>query len=270
MSNVAFKIFGFEIYWYAIMIVTGMILAMWIASFLLKKKGYKPDIIIDFALAVLPLAIIFARLYYVVFSLEKYSTFFEVIDIRSGGLAIYGGVIGGALGVLLVSKIKKFKFKNFLDVIDAIAPGLILAQAIGRWGNFFNQEAYGNPVTDPKMQFFPYAVFIDKEGSYFQATFFYESFFNLLGCVFLIVLALRLAGNYKGIIACLYFVWYGLARVYIEGLRSDSLYIGNSGIRVSQLLSAILIILGIAAATIIILKEKNIIFKDKKNIESEK
>ena len=136
MSNVAFKIFGFEIYWYAILIVTGMILAMWIASFLLKKKGYKPDIIIDFALAVLPLAIIGARLYYVIFSLEKYNTFMDVIDIRSGGLAIYGGVIGGFFGVLLVSKIKKFKLNNLLDVIDAITPGLILAQGIGRWGNF--------------------------------------------------------------------------------------------------------------------------------------
>lgn len=256
MDRVAFEIFGFKIYWYAVLIVCGLLIAMFIASVLLKKRGYKSDLVLDYALGVLPLAIIGARIYYVLFSLERYNTFWDVINIREGGLAIYGGVIGGALGVLLVSAIKKFKFNNILDVADSIVPGLILAQAIGRWGNFFNQEAYGNPVTDPNWQFFPYAVEIG--GQHYQATFFYESFFNFLGFVFLLLIALRLSGKYKGLTACLYFVWYGIVRTFVEGLRSDSLYWGS--IRVSQLLSIILVVLASAAAAIVILKEKNIIF----------
>lgn len=256
MDNVAFTIFGFNIYWYAVMIVTGMVSAMIIASYLLKRKGYKPDLIVDIALLTLPLAIIGARLYYVLFTLDRNWSFAEIINIRSGGLAIYGGVIGGAIGVLIVCFFKKFKLNNILDMLDVIAPGLILGQAIGRWGNFFNQEAYGNPVTDPKLQFFPYAVFIDSENAYFQATFFYESTLNFIGCILLFLLAFRLNGKYKGMVLCGYFIYYGIVRTFIEGLRSDSLYLG--AFRISQILSVLLVLAGITFAVIIYIKNKKI------------
>lgn len=265
-DNVAFSIFGFNIYWYAIMIVTGMISAMLIAALLLKKRGYKPDLVIDFALLTLPLAIIGARLYYVLTTLDRNWTFLEAVNIRTGGLAIYGGVIGGAIGVIITCKIKKLTVSDFFNVADSIIPGLILAQAIGRWGNFFNQEAYGNPVTDPKLQFFPYAVYIDDMQGYFQATFFYESFFNLIGFALLFILAYRLAGRYKGLIVSGYCIWYGIVRAIVEGLRSDSLYIGDY--RVSQVLSVVLIAAGIAAAVYIIINKGIIKQKNSETVDS--
>lgn len=258
MNNIAFTIFGFHIYWYAIMIVTGMILAMVLAAFLIKRKGYQPDTIIDIALLTLPLAIVGARLYYVLSTLDRSWSFEEIINIRSGGLAIYGGVIGGAIGLLIMCRIKKFSLNNIFDMIDSVVPGLILGQAIGRWGNFFNQEAYGNLVTDPNYQFFPYAVFIDSEGAFFQATFFYESFFNLIGCVLLFLLAFRLNGKFKGLVMCGYFVWYGIVRAIVEGMRSDSLYWGD--FRASQVLSVVLVVAGIGLG-IYILINKGIIKK---------
>lgn len=261
-GNVAFRIGSFEIYWYAIMIVSGMICAMIVAGILLKKRGYKSDLIIDFSLLTLPLAIIGARLFYVLFTLDRNWTFKEIINIRTGGLAIYGGVIFGAVGVLITTIVKKFKAADFFDVGDSIVPGLILAQAIGRWGNFFNQEAYGNAVTDPNLQFFPYAVFIDDMQGYYQATFFYESFFNIIGFAILFVLAYRLAGKYRGLIISGYCLWYGLVRAVVEGLRTDSLYSGD--LRVSQVISFVLIVVGIVSAVYII--KNNGIIKQKSNI----
>lgn len=265
--RVAFEIGKLKIHWYALIIVTGMLVAMFVGSVLLKRKGYKSDLIIDLAVWVLPLAIVGARLYYVAFTPGNNWTFLDIENIKrggsdvvavwNGGLAIYGGVIGGAIGVLIACLIKKFNFKNILDMMDAIAPGLILGQAIGRWGNFVNQEAYGNPVTDPGLQFFPYAVYIESEGGYFQATFFYESFCNLIGFALLFLLAYRLRGSYKGLITSGYFVFYGIVRSIIEGFRSDSLYTGS--IRVSQLLSIILIAVGLIWGAYIILKEKGLI-----------
>jgi len=254
LDNVAFSIFGFNIYWYAIMIVTGMILAMGIAAYLIGRKGYKPDTIIDLALFILPLAIVGARLYYVLTTLDRNWTFLEVLNIRSGGLAIYGGVIGGTIGLFIACRIKKFTFTNVLDMADAIIPGLILGQVIGRWGNFFNQEAYGNLVTNPDLQFFPYSVYIDNQGSWFQATFFYESFPNFIGFLLLLFLSYKLNGKFKGLVVCGYFIWYGIVRSIVEGLRSDSLYIGSY--RISQVLSVLLVIAGIILA-IIILRNKN-------------
>ena len=267
MSNVAFTIFGMDIYWYAIMIVSGIMAAMAIAAFLLKSKGYKPDVVIDFALLTLPLAIIGARLYYVLFTLDRGWTFGEIfLGIRDGGLAIYGGVIGGAIGVLLTCKIKKYKLSQFWDVADAIAPGLIFAQAVGRWGNFFNQEAHGAPVLDPSKWKLPYAIFVDGTipGSspvgWYQATFFYESMSNLFAAIVLFVLAYRLRGQFKGIILAGYLVLYGIIRVVIEGLRTDSLMWGN--VRVSQLLSGLLILAG--AAWIAYILVNDLILKPKK------
>jgi phosphatidylglycerol:prolipoprotein diacylglycerol transferase len=246
------------------------------ASLLVKKRGYKPDTVIDFALLALPLAVIGARLYYVVFTLDRNWTFTEILNIRSGGLAFYGGLIGGTIGVIIVSIAKKYGLVNFFDMADSIIPGGLLGQAIGRWGNFFNQEAYGNLVTDPNLQFFPYAVFIEDQGAYYQATFFYESSLNFIGVILLFLLSYRLAGKYKGLVLCGYFFWYGVARALVEGLRSDSLYLNIFGtpFRVSQLLSVLLAVAGVAFAVYILInkaiikektKDKTIKYKTENN-----
>ncbi len=242
-----FEIFGFPIYFYALTMVGGMLSGAFIAWLLMKRRGLKADIILDMMVVILPLAIIGARVYYVIFEWESYNSFLEMINIRSGGLAIYGGVIGGALGVLVICLWKKM---NFLKLADVLVPALILGQAIGRWGNFFNQEAHGELVTNPKFYGLPWSVNID--GSYYQATFFYESMWCLLGFALLFVFAWRYRDKANGLITMAYFVWYGLERVVVEGMRTDSLYIGSTNIRVSQLLSALLVLGGLVGAFVIL------------------
>lgn len=261
------EIFGFKIYYYAIMIVMGIFCGIFTACVLAKRRGYKSETIFDIVIVAIPLAIIGARLYYVLFSLDKYNSFWDVINIRSGGLAVYGGFIGGAIGVLIMCKVKKLSVLRFFDIG---APCFILGQAIGRWGNFFNQEAYGNLVTNPKMQWFPYAVQIDAEGGkWFQATFFYESMWNFIVFAALVVFAYMYFNKADGLVMAGYLVLYGIGRTFIEGLRADSLYLGNTPIRVSQLLSVLFIITGLIFAALVILNyyfpEKLKPFKDKFN-----
>lgn len=246
-----FTIFGFDIYYYAVIIMAGMILGAVITAVLCKRRGIKPDIVLDMMLLVIPLAIIGARLYYVLFALDEFHSFYDVINIRSGGLAIYGGVIGGALGVFIICRIKKLPFLRFAD---CVVVGLILGQAIGRWGNFINQEAYGNLVTDPGKFGLPWSVYIDDMGAYYQATFFYESMWNVLGTIGLFLFSWFYRHRANGTVMCGYFIWYGIGRTMIEGLRSDSLYIGSTGIRVSQALSIGLIVAGAALAAWFLVK----------------
>ncbi|MBR2617256.1 MAG: prolipoprotein diacylglyceryl transferase, partial [Clostridia bacterium] len=212
------EVFGFPIYFYALTMVGGMLTGALIAWLLMKRRGLKSDIILDMMVVILPLAIIGARVYYVIFEWDSYNSFLEMINIRNGGLAIYGGVIGGALGVLIICLWKKI---NFLKLGDVLVPALILGQAIGRWGNFFNQEAHGELVTNPKYFGLPFSVEID--GAYYQATFFYESMWCLLGFILLFVFAWRYRGKADGLITMAYFVWYGLERLVVEGMRTDSL-----------------------------------------------
>ena len=232
-----FSIFGYQIKFYGIIIALGMLIGIIIAVKNTKYRGLKPDDIYTVALFALPLAIIGARIYYVIFSPYKY-TFLEFLDIRSGGMAIYGGVIGGALGVLLYCLIYK---KNFLALADVAVISLILGQAIGRWGNFFNQEAYGYEITNSALQWFPYGVYIESTNTWHLATFFYESICNLI--VFAVLMILIRKVKIKGVIMASYFIGYGLVRVFVEGLRTDSLYWGI--FRVSQVLSGILVLAGI-------------------------
>ncbi len=246
-----FSVFGFEIKFYGVIIALGMLVGILVAIRNTKERGLKKDDIYTLALYVLPLAIIGARLYFVAFYPYN-QPFWEVIfDIRGGGMAIYGGIIGGAVGVLLFCLIHK---KNFLKVADIAVISLILGQAIGRWGNFINQEAYGYEVINAGMQWFPFAVYIEANQAWHMATFFYESFFNLL--IFFALHYLLKKIKIDGIVTGLYFVLYGFVRVIVEGLRTDSLYWGSTGIRVSQLLSAFLIVGGIIAIIFFILKDK--------------
>lgn len=250
------SIFGFEIKFYGILIGLAMLLGVLIAIKNSKFRGIIGDDVITLALYALPLSIVGARLYYVIFSSHSY-TFWEIFEIWKGGMAIYGGVIGGAIGVALYCLIHK---KNFLDLADIAVPSLILGQAIGRWGNFFNQEAYGNLVTNPSLQWFPFSVFIENTGTWHLATFFYESVFNLI--IFFILLYLIKKVKIKGVVMCAYFIGYGIIRFFIEGLRTDSLYWGS--IRVSQLLSLIMVVASIGFLIYLLCKHK----KNEKNINA--
>lgn len=251
MSRYAFEnlfgIKGINIAWYGLIIACGMLLGVILAVQTAKRRGYKGDLIFDFILLALPFAIICARTYYVIFEWNSYSeNLLKVFAIWEGGLAIYGGVIGGFIAALVFSKINRFPF---WELIDILVPSLILGQAIGRWGNFVNQEAYGNLITNPSLQFFPYGVYIQKLSEWHQATFFYESMWNLL--VFLVLIIYRKKAKYHGDIFAKYLIGYGIGRSFIEGLRTDSLYL-LPGVRISQFLSLLLIILGVA---IIIIKK---------------
>ena len=244
-----FKFFGIDIAYYGLVIAIGMGLGVFVACKNARFRGLKTEDLIIVACYVLPLAIIGARIYYVIFSLDKYTSFWQVFEIWKGGMAIYGGVIGGAIGILLYCLIHK---KNFLDVADIAVPSLILGQAIGRWGNFFNQEAYGFYVDNPPMQWFPFSVYIERcvqdgctcgGAGWHLATFFYESLWNLITFAILMYLLRKNKLKLRGSLMSLYLIIYGTGRAWIEGLRMDSLYIG--AIRTSQLLSILLIISGI-------------------------
>ena len=238
-----FGIEGFNIAWYGVIIGFGMVLATCIAAWRAQKAGYKSDLIIDFVLFAVPIAIICARIYYVTFEWEYYSQdLSRIFAIREGGLAIYGGVIGGVATAIVFCKIQKFPF---LKLMDFAMPSLLLGQIICRWGNFTNQEAFGNLITNPDLQFFPYGVFIDDLQEWHQATFFYESAANLVLFIIMMIVARRVKKD--GWMTVLYLVGYGAIRCFIEGLRTDSLYL-IPGVRVSQVLSAVLIGVGLGIA----------------------
>lgn len=194
-----------------------------------KRLELPKDTALDFALWAVPCALVGARLYYVVFNWDYYGqNLIRILYVWEGGMAIYGGVIGGALGSWALSKYRKIPFGKLADMV---APALILGQAVGRWGNFFNGEAYGRLITDPNWQFFPAAVNIG--GAWHMATFFYESMWDL--CGFFMLHSIRKKVRQSGNLFLLYLVWYGFGRMIIEGLRTDSLMWGT--FRVSQVLS---------------------------------
>ena len=241
-----FGIHGLNVTWYGVIIASGMVLGMLLGAMRARKRGWSSDVVLDFILLAVPLAIIGARTYYVAFEWDQYAgDFARMIAINEGGLAIYGAVIGGFLAAFLFSRFSKFPF---LKLIDLVIPSLILGQAIGRWGNFVNQEAFGALVANPKLQFFPLAVYIQSLGEWHQATFFYESFWNSI----LLVVTLLIGRKHPkdGTLLATYFIGYGIGRMLIEGLRTDSLYLFGT-IRVSQALSAALVIVGIVLLVLI-------------------
>jgi len=234
MTNV---LFGF-LHIYALLIVFAMVLSVVYMSRQEKRLGFPKDTAVDMALYAIPLGIVGARLYYVAFTFDRYrDNLISILYIHQGGLAIYGGIIGGVLGVWILSRRKRLSFQRLLDMA---APAVIMSQAIGRWGNFFNQEAYGALITDERLRFFPYGVLVG--GQWYQATFFYESVWDFLG--FLFLHCIRKKTRHDGDVVLLYLCFYGIGRVFIEGMRSDSLYWGS--IRVSQALSAALVLFSLA------------------------
>ena len=242
MNPVAFELFGLPIRWYGIIISMGVLAAMGVIYVLSKKKNLDYDTIIDAFLITFPISIVGARLYYVAFEYKNYHSFMDVINIREGGLAIHGGVIAALLAGYIFAKYKKI---NFLEYVDVVMPGVILAQAIGRWGNFMNQEAHGGPVTEEFISKFP--EFIQNgmliRGTYYHPTFLYESIWNLLVFAILVYILIRKKEGKNGIVLAGYMIFYSIGRFFIEGLRTDSLMF--MGLRIAQIVSLIGIILGI-------------------------
>ena len=225
------QIGSFTIYYYALIIALGVMLAVMYALKRCKQFGLKQDDILDGVLWILPVAVICARAYYCIFSWDSYKNdLLSLFNIRKGGLAIYGGVIGAALCVIVHCKIKKI---SLLATLDMVALGFLIGQALGRWGNFFNREAFGAATES----FLRMGLLNTTTGEfeYYHPTFLYESLWNAAGFVLLHLLSKR--RRYDGQIALGYVAWYGLGRTFIEGLRMDSLYWG--AFRVSQLLAAV-------------------------------
>ena len=246
MDPVAIKLGPLEIRWYAICILTGLILAVHLASKEAPRKKIQADDVLDFILLAFPLSIVGARLYYVLFNWKQYQdNLLSIFEIWNGGLAIYGGLLVGAATLYFFSR---HRFIDPLDFLDIAAPSVMIAQSLGRWGNFFNQEAYGHAVEHlnylPK--FIQQQMFID--GSYRQPTFLYESLWNLLGFFIIIWLRSKPRLLKRGEVTAFYLVWYGCGRFIIEGLRTDSLLF--LGVRVSQWLSAFLVVLGLLVVVI--------------------
>ena len=237
-QTLPFTIFGKEIYWYGVIIAFGFLLAALYGFHRCREFGLKSDTVVDGILYAVPAAIIGARLYYVIFNWSLYrDNPISALYIWNGGLAIYGGIIGAVLGLLLYTKTHRQKLTPLLDLA---ALGLLIGQFIGRWGNFINREAYGAQITGNF--FLRMGLTVNGETTYYHPTFLYESVWNLAGFVLIHILSKSRRRKYDGQVFLWYVAWYGLGRVWIEGLRTDSLYLFGTGIRVSQLLALLCVI----------------------------
>jgi phosphatidylglycerol:prolipoprotein diacylglycerol transferase len=250
------EIFGFPlaVRWYGVLIVGGAMLAGWLAARRAERRGYDPEHIWNLLLLGMVFGIIGARLYYVAFEWDQFrGDFLKIINTTTGGLAIHGALIGAVAAALIYTRWKKLPFIEFLDIC---MPGFLLAQAIGRWGNFFNQEAYGRPTN------LPFGVDIDPAnrlppfndlttyppGTLFHATFLYESLWNFIGVGLMLWLERRLRGWIRvGDVALFYAIWYGIGRFWVEGMRTDSLCTNGVGgscegaLRAAQVVSLLLV-----------------------------
>ena len=237
----SFTLFGREIYFYGVIIAVGFLLGIGYCAKNAKRFGIREDDLYDLMLWLIPLSIVGARLYFVAFKLDYYLAHpKEIVEIWNGGLAIYGGVIAGVIAMLLVCRKKKIPWQAMFDLL---IYGLLIGQIVGRWGNFMNREAFG-----AETDIFCRMCLTAPDGSSIcvHPTFLYESLWNLVGLILLIAWERKGGRRYDGQAALGYFFWYGTGRAWIEGLRTDSLYIGGTGLRVSQLLSVLLALTALA------------------------
>lgn len=270
VNSVAFTLFGKEVAWYGLIITFGMILAVLYVGWRAKQNNVKFDDILDIALVTIPVGVLGARLYYVFTTLDRGYSFWDVFKIWEGGLAIYGGIIGGALAVILMSRVKKLSF--FL-LADMICPAVILAQAIGRWGNFCNAEAYGYETLLPWRM----GLELGGEWIYVHPTFLYESLWNIVGFVLINLfygfVKEKSHKQYDGQIFLMVFTWYGFGRMLIEGLRTDSLYIFQAWfgetIRISQVLGGAIFLVGGFLLVYHWITKTDMLFKPLKRVEKE-
>lgn len=235
VDPVAFTVFGHEIYWYGIIIATGFLLAVFFCLHICEEFGLRNDDVLDMLLFATPGAILGARLYYIIFYLDLFRNadgslnFAKMLRIHDGGMAIYGSILAAVLVAYLVMRHKKIPF---LAMADVGAFGLLIGQSIGRWGNFVNMEAFGGATN------LLWRMGVTEAGKYLEVhpTFLYESLWNALGFCLLLFLFRRGLRKFDGMLFFTYIAWYGIGRGMIEGLRTDSLYLFETGIRVSQML----------------------------------
>lgn len=262
----SFSIFGFEIRLYGVIIAIGIIAGFLMALHIAKKTAQDPDLYWDFVLYVVPISVICARIYYVIFAWDYYrDNLLGIFNIRNGGLAIYGGVIGAFATLFVYCRIKK---QNPLLLGDTAMAGLILGQAIGRWGNFTNREVFGEyynglfsmqlPVEAVRAQDISLNIMehIPEGANYINVhpTFLYESVWNLL--VMALILFWRRHKKFDGELCLLYFAGYGLGRFVIEGIRTDTLFVPGTAIKVSQLLSALMVLFAVVTDIIVRVRQK--------------
>ena len=243
IDPIAFEIGPLSVHWYGIIIGVGIIIGYLIAQAGAKKIGYHPDALIDIIFWSAIFGFLAARLYFVIFQWEHYAAHpIEIPMIWKGGIAIHGGILGGFIAGAIMCKRKSF---HPFQMADIVAPSMILAQGIGRWGNFMNHEAHGGPVTRTFLEDLHLPHFIIEnmkiDGQYYHPTFLYESIWDVIGFIVLITLRQRLR---LGETFALYLIWYSVGRFFVEGLRTDSLMIGDT-LRVAQLMSIALIIAGV-------------------------
>lgn len=246
---------GIQVRWYGLIITLGIILAFIYCAFRAKQEGVDFDNLLDIALFTIVFAVIGARAYYVLTSLDKYDSFYDVIAIWEGGLAIYGAVIAGAITIFCVCKFKKI---SPIKMLDATAPAVMIGQIVGRWGNFCNGEAHGGIVSESsplyfiRMGLYPHDVDGVRGMAFVHPTFLYESLWNLVG--FLIINALYKKKKFDGQILLMYLTWYGFGRMLIEGLRTDSLYIGV--FRISQVVGFVCFTVGAVLLIVNLIKAR--------------
>ncbi|MHB1453170.1 MAG: prolipoprotein diacylglyceryl transferase [Saccharofermentanales bacterium] len=253
INRVAFTLFGIQVYWYGLLIASAVIAGLLMAYKAAPRYGVHPDIVLDTMIALVPMMIIFARLYYVVFSWDEFKNNpVSILNLRTGGLAFYGGVIGGILAILLISRIRHIRVHRIMDLMVVYVP---LGQAMGRWGNFFNQEAFGTNTDLPwGMISNGTSDYLSRTGTGDPAipvhpTFLYEFIANMI--IFVILIFVRKKSKRPFITTATYLMLYALVRFFVESIRTDSLYIGNTTIRVSMALSAVIFV-GMLIAIIII------------------
>ncbi len=256
-----FSIFGFQIAFYGVIIGIGVLCGVLMAAHVAKRENMDPDVVWDFAIYAIIFSIIGARLYYVIFRWDVYrNNLPEVFNLRNGGLAIYGAVIAAFLTLFIYTRLKK---QSFLQMVDVCVPGLILGQAIGRWGNFMNREVFGGYSDNLVAMRLPIdavrsrditesvAMHIAEGTNYIQVhpTFLYESLWNLL--ILILMLLCRKHKRFRGEIWLLYLGGYGLGRFWIEGIRTDQLYLTGTTIPVSQLLAALCVAAAVIADIVV-------------------
>jgi phosphatidylglycerol:prolipoprotein diacylglycerol transferase len=232
------------IYWYGVIIGTGVLIGLWIATREAVRRGLAKETFVDLVLFAVPIAILCARTYYVIFEWNYYSKHLsEIPKIWEGGLAIHGGLIGAIVTGIVFAKRRGLSFWKLADIA---APSIILGQAIGRWGNFMNQEAHGGPVTRQFLENLHLPDFIINQmyinGQYYHPTFLYESLWDLVG--FFILLMLRNVNLRRGELFLSYLIWYSIGRFFIEGMRTDSLML-TAHLRMAQVMSIALILIAV-------------------------